>query len=162
MGIGYFGGSSLLLAAVVIVLFAWRFTTGSIDVREITTPLNEAFYWLTILASNTLGTALGDLVSDGLNIGFAGGVLVFAAALAVLGALYLLRVGNHAILFWLAFILTRPLGATMGDLLTKPVSHGGFDLSRPESSLFIAIFMAGAILLIPQRAGSHPGGQAEA
>jgi uncharacterized membrane-anchored protein len=162
MGIGYFGGSSLLLGAVIAVLLAWRLTTGSIDVREITSPGNEIFYWLTILAANTLGTALGDMVSDGLNIGFAGGVLVFGAALVVIGALYLMRVGSHAMLFWSAFVLTRPLGATMGDLLTKPVAHGGLDLSRPASSLFIAVFMAGAILLMPQRAGGHPGGQAAA
>jgi uncharacterized membrane-anchored protein len=155
LGIGYFGGSSLLLAAVIAVLAAWRFTTGSIDASQITSPTNEAFYWLTILASNTLGTALGDLVSDGLNIGFAGGVLIFAAALAIIAALHFTRKGSPAIIFWAAFILTRPLGATLGDLLTKPQANGGFDLSRPESSLFIAIFMAAAILLIPQRAGDH-------
>jgi uncharacterized membrane-anchored protein len=160
MGIGYFGGSSLLFVAVIAVLLIWRFTTGSIAVNNITSPVDERFYWLTILASNTLGTALGDLVSDGLNFGFSAGVMVFALILAGIGLLYLLRVGSTAILFWAAFILTRPLGATMGDLLTKPLVHGGLDISRPEASLVIAVFMAVAILMTPQRAGGHPGGTA--
>jgi uncharacterized membrane-anchored protein len=159
LGIGYLGGSSLLFGLVLLVLFTWRLASGSVSVNNITSFKNEGFYWATILAANTLGTALGDLTSDGLNFGFAGGVLIFAAALAVIAALYYLTNASRAVLFWAAFILTRPLGATMGDLLTKPVSHGGFDLSRPASSALIAAFMIVMILLTPQRAGGHPGEQ---
>jgi uncharacterized membrane-anchored protein len=161
MGIGYFGGSTLLFGLVLLVLCAWRVASGSISVNNITSVKNEGFYWVTILASNTLGTALGDLTSDGLNFGFAGGVVIFALALAVIAALYYLTNASRAVLFWAAFILTRPLGATMGDLLTKPVAHGGFDLSRPASSALIAAFMIVMILLTPQRAGGHPGQQIE-
>jgi uncharacterized membrane-anchored protein len=161
MGIGYFGGSALLFALVLLVLAVWRISAGSVSVNNITSMKNEAFYWATILASNTLGTALGDLVSDGLNIGFTGGVLVFTVALMVIAAAYFFTQASHAVLFWAAFILTRPLGATLGDLLTKPVSHGGFNLSRPESSGFIAIFMVACIYFIPQRAGGHPGERAQ-
>jgi uncharacterized membrane-anchored protein len=160
MGIGYFGGSALLFALVILVLAAWRLVGGTIAVNDIASPRIEAFYWLTILASNTLGTALGDLVSDGLGVGFLGGVGVFSAALLAVAGLYYFTSASRAILFWAAFILTRPLGATMGDLLTKPVAHGGFDLSRPESSLLIAVFMVAAIAVFPQRAGGHPGAAA--
>jgi len=156
MGIGYFGGASLLFAGVLLSLAAWRFTTGSIAVNNITSPRDESFYWLTILTSNTLGTALGDMVSDGLNFGFSGGALFFAATLVAVAALYKFTKISHAILFWAAFVLTRPLGATVGDLLTKPLSHGGFDLSRPNSSALIALFIAACIALLPQRAGGHP------
>jgi uncharacterized membrane-anchored protein len=156
MGVGYFGGASLLFAAVLLSLAAWRFITGSISVNNITNPRHESFYWLTILTSNTLGTALGDMVSDGLNFGFTGGALFFAATLVAVAALYKFTKISHAILFWAAFVLTRPLGATVGDLLTKPLSHGGFDLSRPNSSALIALFIAACIALLPQRAGGHP------
>jgi uncharacterized membrane-anchored protein len=156
MGVGYFGGASLLFAAVLLSLAAWRFITGSISVNNITNPRDESFYWLTILTSNTLGTALGDMVSDGLNFGFTGGALFFAATLVAVAALYKFTKISHAILFWAAFVLTRPLGATVGDLLTKPLSHGGFDLSRPNSSALIALFIAACIALLPQRAGGHP------
>jgi len=156
LGIGYFGGSSLLFAAVLIVLAAWRLTTGSIQVSRITSVKSETFYWVTILASNTLGTALGDLVSDGLNFGFTGGALFFAGLILVTALIYKFTSASRAILFWAAFILTRPLGATLGDLLTKPISHGGFDLSRPVSSALIAIWIAICLLILPQRAGAHP------
>ena len=155
MGIGYAGGSSLLFAWVIVTLIIWRLTCGTVSVANITSARMEAFYWATILASNTLGTALGDYVSDGLGFGFAGGAFFFIGLIALIALLYASTRIPHAILFWAAFILTRPLGATLGDLLTKPVAHGGFDLSRPESSGFIALFIVGCLLLLPQRAGSH-------
>jgi len=155
MGIGYAGGSSLLFAWVMITLLVWRLVCGTVSVAHITSARMEAFYWATILASNTLGTALGDYVSDGLNFGFAGGAIFFIALIAGIAALYAFTKIPHATLFWSAFILTRPLGATLGDLLTKPVAHGGFNLSRPESTGFIAVFIIFCLLLLPQRAGSH-------
>ncbi len=157
LGIGYIGGSSLLFALVLLVLGAWYLSAGSVSVNNITSPRTEAFYWLTILASNTLGTALGDFLADDTGLGFEGGALVFAAILAVIVGLYYFTSLSHVLLFWAAFILTRPLGATVGDLLTKPVAHGGFNLSRPESSAVIALFMVLMILLAPQRPGGHPG-----
>jgi uncharacterized membrane-anchored protein len=160
LGIGYTGGASLLFAIVLAVLAAWRMSSGSVSVASITSVKNESFYWVTILASNTLGTALGDLVSDGLNFGFTGGAIFFASLILLTALIYQFTSASRAILFWTAFILTRPLGATLGDLLTKPVTHGGFDLSRPDSSGLIALFMAACILALPQRAGMHPGKQA--
>ncbi len=160
LGIGYIGGSSLLFAVVLAVLGAWRVASGSISVASITSVKNESFYWATILASNTLGTALGDLVSDGLNFGFTGGAVFFAALILLTALVYQFTSASRAILFWAAFVLTRPLGATLGDLLTKPVAYGGFDLSRPDSSGLIALFMAACILALPQRAGMLPGKQA--
>lgn len=155
LGIGYPGGSALLLAWVLLSLAAWRLSCGTVSAANIISAKMEAFYWATILASNTLGTALGDFVSDGLNFGFSGGALFFCTLLAGLALLYYFTKLSHALLFWAAFILTRPLGATLGDLLTKPLSHGGFDLSRPESSGVIALFIAACLFMLPQRAGSH-------
>ncbi len=155
LGIGYIGGTSILLTFVLAVLAIWRLTTGSVSVSNITNPLNESFYWLTILASNTLGTALGDFLADDTGLGFEGGALVFAAILLVIAGLHYFTSLSKTLLFWAAFILTRPLGATCGDLLTKPVAHGGFDLSRPASSAVIAAFIIVMILITPQRAGNH-------
>ena len=155
LGIGYAGGSSLLFALVVATLVAWRFTLGSVSVNQITSPQVEAFYWATILFSNTLGTALGDWVSDS-GPGFAGGVAIFAASIAILAVLYFFTNISRTVLFWSAFILTRPLGATLGDLLTKPRADGGFHLSRYSSTAAIAVFMVACILIFPQRAGEHP------
>jgi uncharacterized membrane-anchored protein len=157
LGIGYVGGTSILFALVLLVLGVWYLSAGTISVNNITRPKDEAFYWLTILASNTLGTALGDFLADDTGLGFEGGALVFAAILAGIAGLYYFTSLSRVLLFWAAFILTRPLGATVGDLLTKPVAHGGFNLSRPESSAVIALFMVLMILLAPQRAGGHPG-----
>lgn len=155
LGIGYIGGTSILLTFVLAVLAIWRLTTGSVSVSNITNPLNESFYWLTILASNTLGTALGDFLADDTGLGFEGGALVFAAILLVIAGLHYFTSLSKTLLFWAAFILTRPLGATCGDLLTKPVAHGGFDLSRPASSGLIAVFIVLCLLALPQRAGRH-------
>src|SRR6476469_6452806 len=162
LGIGYPGGSLLLLACVLLSLFAWYRTLGTVNVNTIATPKAEAFYWITITFSQTLGTALGDWAADsasdgGWGLGYGGGALVFGAGLAILAALYANKKANHVALFWAAFILTRPLGATVGDFLDKPVAKGGLELSRPIASLILAIAIVVLILLIPQRPGSHPG-----
>ncbi len=157
LGIGYVGGSSILLACVLGSLAVWYVTLGSIDVQTVATPRVEVFYWVTITFSQTLGTALGDWMADSTGLGYAGGALVFCAGLAALAALYYWTGTSRVLLFWAAFILTRPLGATVGDFLDKPVSHGGLALSRPIASAVIAVFIVGCILLLPQRAGRHPG-----
>jgi len=156
LGIGYLGGSLLLFTLVMAMLAAWRLTIGSVSVNVITEPKVEAFYWATILLSNTLGTALGDWVADS-GPGYEGGALIFAGAIAIVALLYFLTKTSRTALFWSAFILTRPLGATLGDLLTKPLASGGLNLSRYSSSAVIACFMVACILLFPQRAGRHPG-----
>jgi uncharacterized membrane-anchored protein len=156
LGIGYPGGSLLLLACVVTLLAAWYWSEGSVAVETVSTPKVEAFYWATITFSQTLGTALGDWAADS-GLGYGGGVLVFAAALAVIAALYFLTNISRVLLFWMAFILTRPLGATVGDFLDKPVNDGGLAFSRPLASAIIAVFIVACILVLPQRAGSHPG-----
>jgi uncharacterized membrane-anchored protein len=156
LGIGYPGGSLLLLACVLMSLFAWYRTLGTVDVNQIATAKAEAFYWLTITFSQTLGTALGDWIADA-GPGYGGGALLFGAALALLVVLYLATGISRVALFWAAFILTRPLGATVGDFLDKPVDKGGLSLSRPFASAVLAVAILGLIVLIPQRAGSHPG-----
>lgn len=155
-GLGYLGASLVLFASVIAILAVWYFTTGSVSVNEITDRRVETFYWLAILFSNTLGTALGDCLADTSGLGYEGGALVFAGALAVVAGLYFWTNLSHTLLFWAAFILTRPLGATLGDILTKPRDHGGLDLSRITSSAVIAGFMIVAILFGSREAGRHP------
>jgi len=157
LGIGYTGGSSLLFAGLMAVLAIWYWSLGSISVETVNTPKVEAFYWAAITLSQTLGTALGDWLADTGGLGYEGGALVFGAGLVMLAAAYYWTNLSRVTLFWAAFILTRPLGATVGDLLDKPVSHGGLHLSRPLSSAVIAAFIVGCVLLLPQRAGTHPG-----
>jgi uncharacterized membrane-anchored protein len=159
LGIGYIGGSLALFTILLAVLAVWWRTVGTVSVNAIATPKAEAFYWVTILASNTLGTALGDFLADDSGLGFEGGAVVFAFLLAIVAAVYSLTGASRTLLFWTAFILTRPLGATVGDLLTKPVADGGFALSRVVSSAILALFIFGCILILPQKAGQHPGGQ---
>ena len=160
LGIGYLGGSLILFTTLMIVLGLWWFSVGSVSVNHIVSRKVEIFYWVTILFSNTLGTALGDFLADA-GLGYEGAAIVFAGALVLVAAAYFYTNVSHALLFWLAFILTRPLGATVGDLLTKPIASGGLNLSRISSSLIIAIFIIGCILLMPQRAGGHPGRRGE-
>jgi uncharacterized membrane-anchored protein len=152
LGIGYPGGSLLLLACVLLSLFAWHRTLGSVNVNTVATAKAEAFYWLTITFSQTLGTALGDWVADS-GPGYSGGALIFGAALLLLVSLYYASSINHVLLFWAAFILTRPLGATVGDFLDKPIDKGGLDFSRPLASAVLAAVIVVLILLLPQRAG---------
>jgi uncharacterized membrane-anchored protein len=159
LGVGYFGGSSILLAGLVASLAIWRWSEGSISVNTVATPRVELFYWVAILFSQTLGTALGDWMADTNGLGYEGGAIVFAGALAVVAAAYYCTAISRTVLFWAAFVLTRPLGATLGDLLDKPVSHGGLAISRYLASGILAALIVALILLIPQRAGVHPGGR---
>ena len=156
LGIGYTGGSTLLFACLMAVLAIWYWSEGTISVNTVSTPRVEAFYWAAITFSQTLGTALGDWIADTGGLGYEGGALVFAAGLVVLAALYYRTNISRVLLFWAAFILTRPLGATVGDFLDKPVDHGGLALSRPLASAVIAAFIVICILILPQRAGRHP------
>jgi uncharacterized membrane-anchored protein len=157
LGIGYTGGSTLLFLCLMSVLGLWYWSQGTISVNTVSTPDVEAFYWAAIIFSQTLGTALGDWLADTGGLGCEGGALVFGAGLAILAAAYCWMTISRVTLFWAAFILTRPLGATVGDVLDKPLSHGGLNLSRPIASAVIAIFIVACVLLLPQRAGKSPG-----
>jgi uncharacterized membrane-anchored protein len=156
MGIGYPGGSLLLLACVVLSLLLWHRSLGSVSVNTVVGSKAETFYWITITFSQTLGTALGDWIAD-VGLGYSGGALVFGAILAVVAALYFWTHVSRVVLFWAAFILTRPLGATVGDFLDKPLAKGGLDLSRPLASAVLGIAIIVLILTTPQKAGQHPG-----
>ena len=156
IGIGYAGGSTLLFALVLLSLIAWHRTCSSISVNTVVSPREETFYWITITFSQTLGTALGDWIADS-SLGYGGGAAFFGALLLVLAAFYFWSRINHVLLFWSAFILTRPLGATLGDLFDKPLADGGFEMSRPLASLVLAVAIVVLVWLIPQRPGQHPG-----
>jgi len=157
LGIGYTGGALILFCLVLASLGSWYLTMGSVDVMSVVAPKAEAFYWMTITFSQTLGTALGDWLADTGGLGYQGGALVFSVALAVTAALHYWTRLSRVFLFWAAFILTRPLGATVGDFLDKPVRDGGLDLSRPLASLVLSAAIIALIVLLPQRAGRHPG-----
>jgi uncharacterized membrane-anchored protein len=159
LNIGYIGGSVLLLTLLILVLGLWWFSTGSVSVNYISSRKAEIFYWATILFSNTLGTALGDFFADDSGLGYEGAAIAISGALVLLAAGYLFTSISRTALFWIAFILTRPLGAAVGDLLTKPFANGGLNLNRINSSLIIATFMVVCILLTNQRAGSRPVNQ---
>jgi uncharacterized membrane-anchored protein len=157
LGIGYLGGSLLLLGLLLLSLAIWRIKVGHVSFNLITTPQVETFYWLTIFTSNTLGTALGDWLADSAGFGYERGAMVFAGGLLLLALLFFFTKVSRTFLFWAAFILTRPLGATLGDMLTKPHDHGGLALDRILASLVLAAVMVGCILLFPQQPGSHSG-----
>jgi uncharacterized membrane-anchored protein len=156
LGIGYAGGTTVLFVCLIATLGAWYGSLGSISVATVNTPKVEAFYWVAITFSQTLGTALGDWTAD-TGIGYEGGAILFAAGLALLAAAYFWTNVSRVFLFWAAFIVSRPLGATVGDFLDKPISNGGLNLSRPIASAVIAAFIIACVLLLPQRAGQHPG-----
>lgn len=165
LGIGYLGGSSILFVLLMGTLALWHRSLGSVSVASIESRKAEMFYWATIMFSQTLGTALGDWMADGktgLGLGYEGGALVFAAALAIVAAAYFWTRLSHTLLFWAAFILTRPLGATVGDFLDKPHASGGLALGRFWASAVLAIFILACIVLIPQRAGKHSAVQEKA
>src|ERR1041384_676933 len=157
LGIGYAGGSLLLFILLMASLALWYKSAGSVSVDTITSPRVEMFYWVTILFSQNLGTALGDWIADTNGFGYERGALIFGAGLALIAAAYFLTDISRTFLFWAAFILTRPLGATLGDLLDKPVANGGFAFSRYTASAILAVLIVACILLLPQRAGRHPG-----
>jgi uncharacterized membrane-anchored protein len=154
LGIGYLGGSIALLACVMGSLAVWYRVEGSVSVNTVNTPRVEVFYWITITFSQTLGTALGDWAADA-GLGYGGGALVFGALLVGVAAAYFWTRLSHVLLFWTAFILTRPLGATVGDFFDKPHAQGGLGVSRPLASAIIAVFIVICILVLPQRAGRH-------
>jgi uncharacterized membrane-anchored protein len=156
MGIGYTGGSLVLFAAVVGSLIVWRLTLGSVSSDTVSTPKAEIFYWITITLSQTLGTALGDWLADTGGFGYLGAALVFGGLLLIVAALYFRTSVSRVVLFWAAFILTRPLGAAVGDFLDKPLDHGGLAFSRPVASAVLAAAILILILVLPQRAGKHP------
>lgn len=155
LGIGYTGGSALLLGCVLLSLAAWRRTLGRIDADDIRDRRAELFYWLTITFSQTLGTALGDWLADTGGLGYLGAAAVFAAGLLLIVLLYFRSAVSRVLLFWAAFILTRPLGAALGDFLDKPIDKGGLDFSRPLASAVLAVAIVVLILALPQRAGGH-------
>ena len=155
LGIGYAGGSALLFVCLMATLGLWYRTMGSISVATVSTPRVEIFYWVAITFSQTLGTALGDWLADG--TGYEHGAFVFGAALAIIALAYYATGISRVFLFWAAFILTRPLGATVGDFLDKPVDSGGLNFSRPIASAIIGALIVICILVLPQRAGHHPG-----
>ena len=157
LGIGYTGGSLLLLCCLLATLGLWHRSEGTVSVNTVSTPKVEAFYWATITFSQTLGTALGDWLADTRGFGYERGALVFTAALVAVVALYYWTGVSRVTLFWVAFILTRPLGATVGDFLDKPVAHGGLALSRPLASAVIAAIIVALLIVLPQRPGRHPG-----
>ncbi|MGZ3377598.1 MAG: COG4705 family protein [Phenylobacterium sp.] len=157
LGIGYAGGASILALSVIAALGVWYWSERTISVDTVNTPKVEAFYWVTITLSQTLGTALGDWMADDTGLGYIGGAAVFGAALAVIGAIYLWTRTSRVTLFWAAFVLTRPLGATVGDFLDKAHGQGGLALSRPIASLAIAGLVLAGIVFLPQRPGAHPG-----
>ena len=157
LGIGYPGGSLLLLTLVLISLFVWYRSLGTIRVEAITSRRAELFYWITITFSQTLGTALWDWTADAPRFGYLGAAALFAGLLGILLILHYATAVSKVWLFWAAFILTRPLGATVGDFLDKPIDKGGLDLSRPIASLVLAVLIIGCIAPLPQRAGQHPG-----
>ena len=165
MGIGYAGGSTILFLALMASLVVWRWSEGSVSVNTVATPRIEVFYWVTILFSQTLGTALGDWMAGsdqgGLGLGYEYGALVFGTGLALVAAGYLFTSISRVLLFWIAFILTRPLGATLGDFLDKPLADGGLAISRFYVSAILAVLIVALIVLLPQRAGAHLGATRE-
>lgn len=155
LGIGYAGGSAMLVACVLGSLLAWRSVEGRISADDIATPRAEVFYWVTITFAQTLGTALGDWTADEAGLGYVGGAMVFAGMLTLVAAAYFWGGLSRTLAFWAAFILTRPLGATVGDFLDKPLADGGLALSRPIATLVLFAFIALCITLLPQKAGRH-------
>jgi len=154
LGIGYTGGSTILLICVIASLLIWRWSTGSISIETVSTPKVEIFYWVTIMFSQTLGTALGDWVADTNEMGYLGAAAIFGGLLLLSALLYYFTGLSRVILFWAAFILTRPLGATLGDFLDKPIAEGGLALSRYTASLALAVVIVALILIVPQKPAS--------
>src|SRR6478752_6373086 len=154
LGIGYTGGSTILLICVIASLLIWRLSTGSISIETVITPKVEIFYWVTIMFSQTLGTALGDWVADTNEMGYVGAAAVFGGLLLVTALLYYFTSLSHAVLFWVAFVLTRPLGAVVGDFLDKPIAKGGLALSRYSATAALLVAIVVLILLLPQKPAS--------
>lgn len=157
LGIGYTGGASLLFALLIASLVIWYRSLGSVSVDTVSSPKEEIFYWITIMFSQTLGTALGDWTADTAGLGYKGGALVFSILLGAVTAAYYRTNISRTLLFWAAFILTRPLGAVVGDFLDKPLKAGGLALSRYSASAALMVIIIACILSFPQRAGKQSG-----
>ena len=155
LGIGYAGGTAILFSLLIASLFIWQRTLGSVAIDTINSPKSEMFYWVTIMFSQTLGTALGDWTADTAGLGYGGGAVIFGTMLAVIAAAYYRTRISHTVLFWAAFILTRPLGAVVGDFLDKPVSHGGLALSRYSASATLLALIALCIFIFPHKAAKQ-------
>lgn len=155
LGLGYFGGSLLLFGLLLSSLAVWYKSCGNINVRNVQSPKTEAFYWLTIMFSQTLGTALGDWTADTQGLGYTGAAIIFGGLLLVLALLYYWTRVSRVFLFWAAFILTRPLGAVLGDFLDKPLSHGGLDLSRFAASFVLLVFIVVCLWLFKSKAATQ-------
>ncbi len=151
LGIGYAGGATILFLLLMTSLFVWHRTMGSVAVDTVSSPRAEAFYWVTIMFSQTLGTALGDWTADTAGLGYTGGAVVFGAILAAIAAAYYFTKISHTVLFWAAFIVTRPLGAVVGDFLDKPVGNGGLALSRYSASAVLLVLILLCIFIFPHR-----------
>ena len=155
LGIGYAGGSALLLALLLTSLFVWHRTLGSVAIDTVSSPRAEAFYWITIMFSQTLGTALGDWTADSLGLGYVGAMVIFGSLLLIIAALYFWTSLSHVALFWAAFVLTRPLGAVVGDFLDKPLESGGLALSRFAASAVLLLLIGVCLFALPQRAATR-------
>jgi uncharacterized membrane-anchored protein len=155
LGIGYAGGTTILIVLLMASLAIWYRSLGTISVASVNSPKAEMFYWVTIMFSQTLGTALGDWTADSAGLGYSGGVILFLALLALIAAAYFTTRISRTLLFWAAFILTRPLGAVVGDFLDKPLNAGGLDLSRYSASGALAVFILVCILVLPQAAAKR-------
>lgn len=155
LGIGYAGGASLLFVLLMASLATWYWSLGSVSIDTISSPKSEVFYWVTIMLSQTLGTALGDWTADTVGLGYEGGAIIFAGLLLGVAAAYFWTKISRTALFWIAFILTRPLGAVVGDLLDKPLNMGGLALSRYVASALLLAFIAACILTFRQRAATR-------
>jgi uncharacterized membrane-anchored protein len=156
LGLGYAGGSLILLVLLLSSLGVWYWSLGSISVNTVSTPKVEMFYWVTIMFSQTLGTALGDWTADSAGLGYGGAAVIFGSLLVLVAACHFWTKISKTVLFWVAFILTRPLGAVVGDFLDKPLEHGALNLSRYSASATLVVLVIACILIFPQRAGQHP------
>jgi len=155
LGIGYTGGSAILLALVLGSLYLWKRVTGSVSVSDVASPKSEVFYWLTITFSQTLGTALGDWTADTATLGYVGAAGIFGALLILVAAAYYFTSASRIVLFWIAFILTRPLGAVIGDFLDKPIAQGGLEFSRFTASTVLVVAIVTLIAILPHRAATR-------
>jgi uncharacterized membrane-anchored protein len=155
VGIGYTGGSAILLICVIASLLIWKWSTGSISIETVNTPKVEIFYWVTIMFSQTLGTALGDWVADNDALGYLGAAAIFGSILLVLALLYFFTSVSRVLLFWIAFITTRPLGAVVGDFLDKPMEQGGLVLSRLVATIALLVLIVAIIFIFPQKAAEE-------
>jgi uncharacterized membrane-anchored protein len=151
LGVGYAGGTAILLLLLLASLLAWYRALGTVAVDSVSSPKSEMFYWVTIMFSQTLGTALGDWTADTAGLGYGGGALVFSAMLALVALAYYRTKISHTVLFWAAFILTRPLGAVVGDFLDKPVASGGLELSRYSATATLLVLIVACIHAFVQR-----------